>query len=196
MPNNKNRRECFRLDDVLYLAESPLTRGELELKKNQTSNIAKQSLALRDVINSNSGINFGGLQGTDTETLKGLDILDAKLNYIISMLSDQKAFESQLEKKQVNISTSGIKFVSKHDYCKDDFVELRIMLPLFPPLFLDLLGQVKQASPSRYGHLMIGIEFLFKSDVEEQCISQYVFQRHREVLRSERRLGKKLESGR
>ncbi len=192
MAENQNRRESFRLDDMLHIADFPLTRGELELKKNQTSNLARQSLALRDAIGSSSSINFGGVQGTDANTLKGLDILDAKLNYIISMLSDQKAFEAQLEKKQVNISATGIKFVTRHDYCKDDFVELRLMLPLFPPLFLDLLGKVKQASASKLGHLMIGVEFLFKSDVEERTLSQYVFQRHREILRSERHLGSKL----
>lgn len=190
MPQDKNRRESFRLNDMLHIAEYPLTRGEFELKKTQTSNLARQSLALRDTIGSNSDINFGGFQGMDAETLKGLDILDAKLNYIISMLSDQKSFESHLEKKPVNISASGIKFVTKNDYCKDDFIELRIMLPLFPPLFLELLGHVKQSTPSELGHLMIGVEFLFRSDVEEDSVSQYVFQRHREILRSERRFKK------
>lgn len=183
MHNQSNRRKNFRVEDTIQLSDQPLTRGEMEIRKWQCSNLAKQSLALRDVLGDGSGINFGGLEGVDTETLKGLDILNAKLDFIIGLLSDKRAQESRLTRHRVNISAGGISFITKHDYCTDDFIEMEIMLPLFPPVFLNLLGRVRKVTASREGHLRIGVEFLFRTHSEERAIAQYVFQRHRETIR-------------
>lgn len=115
-----------------------------------------------------------------------LRMLDAKLNAVINMLSFQRDGFSALPFVNINISGAGIRYTSEQWYNKGDILEMKIMLPLMPPVALYLYGIVVNAEKLTNSY-NIGVKFTNIDEDIQDLIVQFVFKKQRELLREKRK---------
>lgn len=113
--------------------------------------------------------------------------LNRKLDLLIHMyLAEDFMALMKTPPRDVNISASGIRFISKEPFAVGDLLEINLILPMAPLLFLRLVGDVIRIKPvtcyevDRYA---VALRFLqVDADTREDVI-RYLFKRQREVLR-------------
>ncbi|MBF0329160.1 MAG: PilZ domain-containing protein [Nitrospirae bacterium] len=115
-----------------------------------------------------------------------LIILNSKTDTIINMLSFQREGFGLLPFTTVNISAGGLSFTSSQRYDKNDLLEIKMLLPLIPPVALYIYGEVVTADKSGENYSM-AVKFLPMDDNIQDLIVQFVFKQQREILRERRK---------
>ncbi len=180
--NDDNRRQDFRIDDIIPMSDQPLSREDFEAKKRQVGIRSRQSAMLQDMVGRD--IFSADLKDSlNSDMAKAMESLDAKLNYLIGVNMLNDANRSELKDRAVNLSITGASFHSEQQYREGDAIKTCLMLPSFPPSILDLIGEVAWAAPQNNRRTHIGVRFYYRCDEEEDSIAKYVFRRHRETLR-------------
>ncbi|HOM28596.1 MAG TPA: PilZ domain-containing protein [Deltaproteobacteria bacterium] len=114
--------------------------------------------------------------------------MDRKLDLIINMVisEDFKALVRTIP-REVNISASGMRFISAEPYDIGDILELHIILPMRPLLMVNLIGEVLRlkplASTPDVNRWAVAVRFHRVDDDTREDIIRYLFRRQREVLR-------------
>ncbi len=184
MPDNDddNRRQDFRVEDILPWSDKLLSTEEFEIRKKHVGIRSRQSSMLRDMVGTDL---FAGdsRKKLNSEVAQAMEALDAKLNYLIGINTLNDANRSDLKERPINLSVTGVSFVSDERYRQGDPVFITMMLPTFPPMVLELLGEVMWARETRERRPFIGVKFCYRCDEEEDSIAKYVFRRHREMIR-------------
>ena len=177
-----NRRQDFRVDDVVPMNDTPLSTEEFEVRRKHVGIRSRQSSMLRDMVGND--IFSNDLRGKlNTDMANAMEALDTKLNYLIGVNMLNDASRSNLQERPVNFSTTGASFVSDERYREGDPLFMTMMLPAFPPTVLELLGEVVWSRKTADGKPFIGVRFVFRCDEEEDTLTKYVFRRHREMIR-------------
>ncbi|MDX8390202.1 MAG: PilZ domain-containing protein [Mariprofundaceae bacterium] len=180
-----NRRQDFRVDDVLPVRDEPLSVEQYALEKNRIGIRSRQGSRLRDMV---GGDLFAGDSAlAQTESAQALQMLDAKLNYLIGVNMLNDASQSSLEERPVNLSATGIRLMTREVYQAGDPIKVTIMMPDFPPTTLELVGEVKRLYDMPNGTKQAGVVFYFRCEEEEDSIAKYVFKRQREMIRMKHR---------
>ncbi len=182
---NSNRRQDFRVDDLLPMLDKPVDKSTFEYEKKHIGIRSRQSSLLRNMVGNDIFSNALPPEHDDSETARALEALDAKLNYLIGVNMLNDANRNDLDERAVNISVTGISFASPQPYKLGDYTEITLMLPALPPMIMELLGTVKRVDPAPRGQTYIGVNFHFRCDDEQEQLARYVFRRHREVIRME-----------
>ena len=183
---SENRRDRFRIDDVLPVRDRPLSTQEFEEARHRIGVRARQCSMLRKIVGRDVFDREAERGAISPELADALGSLDAKLDYLISLNMVNDANRYGLEERPVNLSASGCAFTTDEAYRVGDPLEVVLMLPVFPPIILELLAEVvrvEQVSATRW---RIGVRFFFRSEDEEEAITRYVFRRHREQIRMRR----------
>ncbi len=178
----RDERKEFRVDDMIPLRDSPLTKGEFEEKRAKISNKSRQSAMLQNML----GQDLFGNDARDRlnpELSEAMSKLDAKLNYLIAGNLMHDAMEDNLEERPVNLSCTGAAFVPSEPYAKGMYIELKLMLATFPPTPMELLGEVMWVRKKKSGEPFIGMKFHFRNREEEDAMAKYIFKRSREMIR-------------
>jgi len=186
LDDEKNRRQDFRVEDIIPWSDKPLSTEEFEIRRKHVGIRSRQGSMLREMIGSDifSGEARGKL---NSELTQAMEALDAKLNYLIGINMLNDANRSELSERPVNLSITGASFVSDERYRKGDPIFMTMMLPAFPPSVLELLGEVVWARETKDGRPFIGVQFSYRCEEEEDSIAKYVFRRHREMIRLQRK---------
>ncbi len=111
--------------------------------------------------------------------------LNAKLDVILSLLKHQQADIACELPRRVNISEGGMSFSHDDSFAQGSTVEIKMMLPMFPPVFLIVYGSVVSCRKENDGY-QIGVSF---HDMEEDIrdeIFRFVFKIQRDMLREKR----------
>lgn len=113
--------------------------------------------------------------------------VNRKLDLLIHMyLAEDFRTLMNTSPKDVNISASGIRFISEQAYEIGDLVEIHLILPMAPLLFIRLVGEVirqKNVTSTQAKRYAVAVRYLqVDSDTREDII-RYLFRRQREVLR-------------
>jgi len=188
MPNENSDqgRQDFRIDDVIPLTDEKLTPEEYAVCRNQVGIRSRQNSMLRQMVGRDIFPSETG-EGMSPDMAKGLEALDAKLNYLIGVNMLNDANNSHLKERTVNLSVTGASFNSKEAYKLEDAIRLTLMLPAFPPTILELVGTVKRVDKVSGGRCRVALQFFYRCDDEEDAIAKYVYRRHREMIRAESR---------
>lgn len=115
-----------------------------------------------------------------------LKMLNAKLDTLISMLVLQREGFSSLSLADVNISGGGVSFTARERYGKGEVLELKMMLPLLPPVALYAYGEVVQEESAADG-CRIAVKFIAMDEEIRDEIVKFVFKRQRDILREMRK---------
>jgi len=112
--------------------------------------------------------------------------MNSKLDAIVNMLTFQREGFGSLPFAQVNISGGGIGFFSKDMHNVGDTVEMKIILPMMPPVALFLYGEVVKSERMTNGY-MTATKFAGMDEEVRDEVVKFVFSRQREILREKRR---------
>jgi hypothetical protein len=187
----QNRRQDFRVDDILAMHDQYINADEYEQLKQHPGIRSKQNAMIRDIIGKE--VASHDLQGVVNHDLAtALETLDTKLNYLIGVNMLNDANRSNLKDRPINLSVTGASFSAEHHYKKGDFIAITMMLPSFPPTIVELIAQVTWVSQETLKSQHIGVHFTFRCAEEESSIGKYVFQRHRESIRLKTRVNEEV----
>jgi hypothetical protein len=168
-------REAARIEVVVPVSVRKISQKELE------NSIAR-------VVGEVPYLSYIQLQDTMDEALNNwLKLINAKLDYLIGLLTREKEGFGDLPLQKVNLSEKGISLKCPEKLNSGDFVEIKIVLDLFGPLGFYLYGRVVWAKDAPEGTL-IGVEFVkLPIDIKEK-LGLYILNKERELIR-EKRLG-------
>jgi len=178
-------RQDFRVDDIIPICDEKLTREVFEINKSKVGIKSRQNSMLQNMVGKDIFANDG--VDVNPEVSGALEALDAKLNYLIGVNMLNDASHSDMQEKAVNLSVTGVSFVSENDYEVGDVSKITLMLPSFPPSTLELLAVIKRVDPAGDGRKRIGAQFYYRCDDEEDTVAKYVYRRHRETIRARSR---------
>ena len=184
---NGNRRQDFRVEDLLPMRDKPITPEVFEFEKRHIGIRSRQSALLRNMVGNDIFSGAPAVNQEDSEVARVFEALDAKLNYLIGVNMLNDANRNDLDERPVNISATGMSFVSTHAYKEGDYTEVTLMLPALPPMVMELLGAICRSGERPDGRFDVGIVFHFRCDDEQDQMARYVFRRHREMIRMELR---------
>ncbi len=186
------RRQDVRVYDKVYLKTTFLCHGD---KKHEIlGEIAEKIRGKRLIIESFIKGKYG-YPGVDEmpfsrESLFNSPVLweiNRKIDLLIHMFLAEDFTElMRTTPKDVNISASGIRFITKEAYRAGDLLEVGMILPMAPLLYLHLVGDVLRVKPvtsydsSRYA---VAVRFLKMDQDTREDIVRYLFRKQREVLR-------------
>jgi PilZ domain len=191
MTDAGERREFFRVRDRLEIEFRVVDHTEfLRLEHIVKYNPTQVFMQPHNDKNKQSKPSYG----PDGETLASfLAMLDRKLSVITDLLTKSCADDLYTRRYvDIEISGSGLSFVSDVPLPEDGYAEFRLMLPVFPypkiPVLCRVVRSVKREDNSDVDW-EIACKFLAINDSDRDLLVQYVFGREREQIRS----GKGLE---
>ncbi len=118
----------------------------------------------------------------DSALAEWLRFLNKKMDAVIRMLAERDDAAAGLPVHAVNISAGGLSFRPDEQYSLGDTIEMKMRLPLMPPVTLYLYGIVVEADEKSACARYIAI-----TDEIRDIIVRFVFQKQREILRSQRK---------
>lgn len=166
-------REATRIEVIVPVSVRKISQEELE------NTIAR-------VVGEVPYLSYIQLQDTMDEALNNwLKLINAKLDYLIGLLTREKEGFGDLPLQKVNLSEKGICLKCPEKLSPGDFVEIKIVLDLFGPLGFYLYGKVVWAKYEADGTLL-GAEFVkLPIDIREK-LGLYILNKERELIRGKR----------
>jgi hypothetical protein len=186
MNGGGERREFFRIKDRLEIEFRTVDRTEFlrleHIVKYNPTQVLMQSQGNKDTRSRSS-------DSSDGEALVSfLGMLDRKLSIIIELLTKSRVDDLYTSRSaELEISGSGLSFVSDVPLPEDGYAEFRLMLPVFPyPKIPVLCRVVRSTKREEDSHINweIACKFLAINDSDRDLLVQYIFGREREQIRS------------
>jgi len=127
------------------------------------------------------------------EIINEINSIHRKLDFIIKHLGgveEENIFNR--EPVEVNISGSGLGFKCSEDYKPEDYLDIKLVLPISSGIIIELIGQVvrcnslsEKTADSDERLNEIAVKFAAVNEDDREFIIRYVFKRQRELLRAE-----------
>jgi len=167
----KNRRDYPRSNTLLPFEVRRLTPGE---RKDIRCRISTDTLVIDDA----------PPRLKDERLNAWLNMLNAKLDYLIRIASPPQEAFIPLSLELLNISGSGISLMMEEEVAIGDILEIRIVLETYPAKVLYLLGEVVRISetPKKPNTSTVSIQYLNIDETVRNEIIKFDFKKHRERL--------------
>lgn len=176
---NTERRDYFRVTDVLSI-----------IVKKIENMVGKKSRVLSGyftgLVSANlaEDLNDGSV---NPKLVKMLCEMNSKLDLILEKLSDNHGEPGTVEPQEVSLSASGISFHTPDEFSLGDLVEVKMLLPLHPPVWIVLYGNISRAVMEEDGHYHVAVHFADMEDEARNLLSYYTIKRQREIIMKQRR---------
>lgn len=122
-----------------------------------------------------------------------LNMINAKLDYLIRLTPSRKAEDVYAEIEPLNIGGGGMGLVTTEHFALDEMVEIKIVVRVYPPKVLYLYGNIIRidAVPEKPDIYTLGIQFSeMREDVRDEILL-FDFKGHRQKM-----MARKMASGR
>jgi hypothetical protein len=115
---------------------------------------------------------------------KWLNMLNTKLDYLISLTVPEREGVVSMNFEPLNISAGGMALIAQEPFNKGDILEIRMVLQAYPAKILRLYGEVVRVEPApgqpeRY---TVGVNFVHMDEHIREEILKFDFRKHRERL--------------
>jgi hypothetical protein len=185
------RRQEFRIYDKIYYSADLLGHASemVEVLPAAVERIRANKLIIDSFLKGRYGYPGSDTEPYANETHFNQSIweINRKLDLLIHMvLAEEFRDLMKTSPKDVNISASGIRFISEKSFEKGDVLEIHLILPMVPLLFISLVGEVtrqKTVTSSRTQRYAVAAQFVRVDAETKDDIIRYLFRRQREVLR-------------
>lgn len=113
-----------------------------------------------------------------------LNMLNTKLDYLISLDTPKLEDIVAMAFRPLNISASGMSLMAKEQVNIGDILEVSVVLSTYPPKVLYLYGETVRigAAPVKIGGFIIGIKYINMNKEVSDEIIKFDFKKHREKL--------------
>lgn len=115
-----------------------------------------------------------------------IKVINSKLDAIVNMLVLQREGFGSMPVTRINLSGGGIAVITKERYSVGNIVEIKMVLPMIPPIALYVYGEVAKVDMLTNGYSIAAKFIAMDEDVRDEIV-KYVFRRQREILREQRR---------
>jgi hypothetical protein len=173
------RREYFRVKDVL-----PIIAQRID------GMAGKKSRVLLGYY-SGLGIERCGEDppdGTISPKLwKVLCDINSKVDLILDKLSGKTEETASAQLKEISLSASGMTFSTQDEFAVGDLMEVKMFLPLHPPVWVVIYGSINRISEMNNKEREVAIHFNEIEDEVRDTLSYYTIKRQREIIMKHRR---------
>jgi hypothetical protein len=189
MIQEHERRSFFRIHDRLVVEFRQITPEDFTKLKDIIQHNPIQAL---DKIEKTYLLADKDLKCENEELRVYLCNMNKKLDAILNLLS-QSQYDETYHSVQTDVilSGAGIQFESHIALKKDDYTELKIVIPMFPYPKIAILCQVVR-SESLQGDaadaFRIAMQFLIINEKDRDFLIKYIFEKEREYLRQKKEL--------
>jgi hypothetical protein len=175
------RREYFRIDDFIPVI----------FKKVESDCLCRSPRLILGYVYE-SDVNIDKQDESISPALWNLLIsINRKLEFLIERLTLESEGLTKIDFLNVNLSASGIRFISNERFNKGDGVEVKMLLPTHPPTGIIAYGCVVRIEDRVDGRYEVALKFSNMSDDVRDEIIKYTINRQREMLkRNKDELGK------
>jgi len=187
----EERRSYFRVDDVISVVVNPVEIDKESREKFLKSATSSTAFSLM----SQQRPPEISTEGDDPDIPSNQKLYDliaeikTKLDFIINHFMLEKEGLLSSEKKLVNISASGLRFSVGHAVKTGDVLEIKLLLPTYPPVAVFAYGEVKRVEALSDGKFEVAVEYLNMGEPVRNEIIQYTLSRQRETIRRLRESG-------
>ncbi len=116
--------------------------------------------------------------------------IDTKLSALLGAINMQNEGFTGANEKYINISASGVRFTIKEKVEIGDLLEIKILLPAYPPLGIVASGEVVRVNDLGNDEYDVALHFSGITDEVTDEIIQYSIKRQREIIHKQRDEGK------
>lgn len=117
---------------------------------------------------------------------KMLVAINSKLQMILDRLQLESEGLANVKNKPVNLSASGIRFCVDEKVEVGDLLEIKMLLPKYPPTGILAYGKVVKVNEKGDGTHEVSLHFRNLDDEVRDEIIQYALKRQREIIKKER----------
>lgn len=191
MPDNRDgksseeKRNYFRVDDVISVVVNPVSSYKKKNDQFLESVTSSKAFSLMSPPES-SGMHTeetGSIRSERGELYEMIAEIKTKLDFIINHFILDKEGLLSSDKALVNISASGIRFVTTHAVEVNDIMEVKFLLPAFPPVAVFGYGEVKRVDSIGDNKYEVAIEYLNMDESVRNEIIQYTISHQRESMK-------------
>jgi len=188
--SSEEKRNYFRVNDVIAVVANPVDAGgEMDMEFLKASANSK-AFPLFGEDPSGSDIPDAPPEVSDNRKLYTMMTeIKTKLDFIINHFLLEKEGLLSPEKKAVNISASGIRFTVERPVKEKDIMEIKLLLPTYPPVAVFAYGEVKRVRALDDKTYEVALEYLNMTESVRSEIIQYTFNLQREAMRSSKETG-------
>jgi hypothetical protein len=112
--------------------------------------------------------------------------INTKLGLVLERLNLEGEGLTQAKSIPVNISASGLRLIMDHKVETGNTLELKMLLPIYPPVGVLTYGYVVRVEELDRGQYATSLNFIDLIDEVRDVIIQYTLKRQRELVRRER----------
>ncbi|HUV06252.1 MAG TPA: PilZ domain-containing protein [Spirochaetia bacterium] len=113
-----------------------------------------------------------------------LNMINAKLDYLIRLSPSRKEEAVSVAIEPLNISGGGMSLATKENFTLGEILEIRIVIQAYPSKVLYLYGNIVriEAVPDKSDIYILGIKFFGMSENVRDEILRFDFKKHRQQL--------------
>ncbi len=174
VPSEEERRAFFRVDDVI-----PVKIRRAGTSPKGSSRFISPPLTIE-------GLDLPDEEAQENPLVGLLKEINTKLDFLINTLMMKDEGLNCEERVPVNISATGMRFDFNEEVKVGDIMELKMVLPTYPPVAILTYGEVVRVKETRRdGELIYETAVKFREMTEEvrEEIIQYTLKRQREVIK-------------
>ena len=179
----EEKRNFFRVDDVIPVVANPVDSRIREEVQRKT--LCSKAFSVDDSTTPQVGDTGGnGYDNPEYRKLHDMMIeIRSKLDFVINHFLLEKEGLTTNEKKLVNISASGIRFTITNPVKVHDIMEIKLLLPTYPPVAVLAYGEVKRVKKIDDDQYEIALEYLNMGEPVKNEIIQYTLCHQRETIK-------------
>lgn len=172
------RRRFFRIDDEAEVSFKTISNDEYLSWSDSQGNSECEKLAK---LEAELGMTIANLKSHHPQLAKVCDLLNSKINLIMSAQSNTHGFIDDGELKSINLSACGIAFETDEDIQQSEHVLLQLKLK---PSGLSLITTGKVIDNStKDGKKMVRVDFENLTQCNQDLLIQHLFQVQRKNLK-------------
>ncbi len=187
MNRDDERREYFRIRDRLPVEFRQISREEFLTLQDK---IRYSSTQVVDRIHELYFLDARDPRGENEQLHNYMQMINRKLDMIIEILGKSGSVEQyNTVNTDVSISGAGIQFLCGAPLTEGDFIELKIIIPVFPYPKITCLCQVlrvEQVSEGGGQEKMAAFKFMVINEKDQDILINYIFLKEREHLRQKK----------
>ena len=187
MVQESERREFFRIHDRLPIEFRQISTEEFAKLKDFIQCSPTQVV---DKMNEFYLLEERELKGENEQLYAYMQVVNKKLDMIMDFLYKSQYGETYRSiQTDINVSGAGVQFECDTSFKENDYIELKIIVPLFPYPKITALCEVMRTEcleenvPNLF---RIALKFLIINENDRDLLINYIFVKEREYLRQKK----------
>jgi hypothetical protein len=179
--SDAERRESFRVDDVLPVVctrlppDVPLPRSRI-------------LPGFSEDYSPGSTLDEPPDESVNPHLWRMILQIHERLGLILQKLNLEAEGLTKAQPRNVSLSTGGVKITTGERLETGDPVEVKLLLPLEPSLWIVMYGRVVRTESLGEGQFEVAVQFSEMDEAVQDTINRYTLKRQREIIRKRKGL--------